>query len=80
MIGYDHTYRGPLTYDKYALNILQLHNEVKRLKNNIVDNGEIKNINLKELNTKFNTLFNNAIDNSLSEELFVMQQYLKGGN
>lgn len=76
MITYNFTYRGPLTYDKYALNILQMHNEVRLLKEKTIKDGEIKETVLKDLKNKFDSLYTNITNNSLSEQLFIVHQYL----
>lgn len=77
MIKYNCAYRGALKYDKYALNILELQNNVNILKNNSINNKIITNKTLKQLKNKFDNLYCSIVDNSLSEQLFIVQQYLK---
>lgn len=73
--NYNHAYRGPISYDKHVLNTLELQNNAKRLKKTIeedkTDNAFI------QMKNKFEDLYSSTTSNSLSEELFVVQLYLK---
>ena len=58
MIIYNNRYRGPYEYDKFALNILSLHNMVEELKTYEFENTN-ENINsLINLYNDLNELFN----------------------
>lgn len=60
MIKYNMRYRGPYEYDKYALNILQFHNEVNRISDKLTRDS---NSSLKKLTQQ------------LDEKIKAMQSY-----
>lgn len=60
MIKYNMRYRGPYEYDKYALNILQFHNEVNRISDKLTKDS---NSSLKKLTQQ------------LDEKIKAMQSY-----
>lgn len=69
MIHYNMRYRGTYEYDKFALNILQLHNENIDYIEDIMSNEEINNIS--ELYEKTNLLFDSYNnENGLCEDIY----------
>ena len=72
MIIYNNRYRGPYEYDKFALNILSLHNMVEELKTYEFENTN-ENINslinlYNDLNELFNSLcYKNSYDEIIYE-------------
>lgn len=69
MIHYNMRYRGTYEYDKFALNILQLHNENIDYIEDIMSNEEINNIS--ELYDKTNLLFDSYNNkNGLCEDIY----------
>ena len=72
MIIYNNRYRGPYEYDKFALNILSLHNMVEELKTYEFENTN-ENINslinlYNDLNELFNLLcYKNSYDEKIYE-------------
>lgn len=69
MIHYNMRYRGTYEYDKFALNILQMHNEYVDYIDDIFSNDEINNI--KDLYMKTQLLFDNYNDeNGLCETIY----------
>ena len=69
MIHYNMRYRGTYEYDKFALNILQMHNEYVDYIDDIFSNDEINNI--KDLYMKTQLLFDNYNnENGLCETIY----------
>ena len=61
MIIYNFPYRGPLEYEKFVLNYMQLNNEVQYLKQ--TTNNSIINKYTNQINNLFNRyLFDKSID------------------
>lgn len=75
MILYNMRYRGPIEHDKFALNILQFHNEIVNI---ITEETEALNSNnsliaiKKEVDSIYNTIVgnNNEPNVGLSETLY----------
>lgn len=69
MIHYNMRYRGTYEYDKFALNILQLHNEYIDFINDLDSDKEIDSF--KELYDQVQLLFNNYNnENGLCENIY----------
>lgn len=70
MILYNFRHRGPYEYDKFALNILQLHNEVMLLEQRLVEGSASElAVTTKEFNGSFDLLTN---EGSLSQEMLLL--------
>lgn len=70
MILYNFRHRGPYEYDKFVLNILQLHNEIVLLEQRLAE-GSASQLatTVQEFSTVFNTLTG---DESLSQEMLLL--------
>ena len=69
MIHYNMRYRGAYEYDKFVLNILQLHNECVDFINDLDSNEDIDSF--KELYDQVQLLFNNYnSENGLCENIY----------
>jgi hypothetical protein len=68
MILYNMRYRGPLEYDKFALNILQFHNDVFFRDKNEFSSLSEDEVTLLTIQMDINTAFNNSINKA--EELY----------
>lgn len=70
MILYNFRHRGPYEYDKFILNILQLHNEIVLLEQRL-NEGAVNQ--LAEAKKEFETVFNELVGNeSLSREMLLL--------
>ena len=71
MIKYNFRYRGPFEYDKFVLNILQFHNEVRLLNEQLIDNDSAAN--LLELKQELDDIFVESIQDT--DKSFSLQMY-----
>jgi len=70
MILYNFRHRGPYEYDKFVLNILQLHNEIALLEQRLLEgSGSQLSVATQEFSTIFNTI---TVDESLSQEMLLL--------
>jgi hypothetical protein len=70
MILYNFRHRGPYEYDKFVLNILQLHNEIILLEQRLSEGTANQLASAKQdFDTTFNALTGGA---SLSQEMLLM--------
>lgn len=70
MILYNFRHRGPYEYDKFVLNILQLHNEIALLEQRLAEGSASQlAITTKEFNTVFDSIVG---DESLSKEMLLL--------
>ena len=75
MILYNFRHRGPYEYDKFALNILQLHNEVMLLEQRLVEGSASE---LAATTKEFNDSFDLSTDEgSLSQEMLLLAYQLE---
>lgn len=68
MIHYNMRYRGTYEYDKFVLNILQMHNEYIDYLDDIFNNEDVNT--LKDLYTKVQLLYDNYNNNGLCENVY----------
>lgn len=71
MILYNMRYRGPYEYDKFALNIMQFANEVKRLQGDL---GDTTLAELKKLQKELISIIDEETsENSTGSELLALR-------
>ena len=84
MIIYNMRNRGPFEYDKFILNILQIHNAVTLSELNELNEFHNENDNLLVINNNINELYNKIQgtdkEEGLSEKLYKLNYIVKGGN
>lgn len=84
MITYNIRYRGPYEYDKFVLNILQLHNAIKLSEMNELNNFYDSNNSLIAMEKTINDLYENFIGKDdeigVTEKIYLESFKLKGGN
>ena len=75
MILYNMRYRGPFEYDKFVLNIFQIHNEVKMLVRKFNENEEG---NLLDIYKDINQIYESLTDkDSDGTKILLMEQKYK---
>ena len=75
MILYNMRYRGPFEYDKFVLNIFQIHNEVKMLVRKFNENEEG---NLLDIYKDINQIYEYLTDkNSNGMKILLMEHKYK---
>lgn len=83
MIIYNMRNRGPYEYDKFVLNILQIHNAVTLSEINELNELYNENDNLLAINKRANELYEKIQgtekEEGLAEQLYKMSFTLKGG-
>lgn len=75
MILYNMRYRGPFEYDKFVLNIFQIHNEVRMLVRKFSENEEDNLIDVsKDIDQIYESLTN---ENSSGMKILLMEHKYK---
>lgn len=69
MIQYNFPYRGSFEYDKFVLNILQLHNEIVMLQGEAFRSTDVDIKKFNELADNYQKLVNDLINSNLFEQL-----------
>lgn len=84
MIIYNMRNRGPYEYDKFILNILQIHNAVTLSETNELNEFNNENDNLLYIKNNINMLYEkiqgNKKEEGLSEIIYKLSFLTKGGN
>lgn len=75
MILYNMRYRGPFEYDKFVLNIFQIHNEIRMLVRKFSENEEDNLIDVsKDIDQIYESLTN---ENSSGMKILLMEHEYK---
>ena len=72
MILYNMRYRGPFEYDKFVLNIFQIHNEVKMLVRKFNENEEG---NLLDIYKDINQIYESLTDKDSDEMKILLMEH-----